>query len=74
MQQRRPDGKPECNPPDNRIAPGAIGQCSTHEHPNEGSNLMRQEDDAEEGSGHQLSLSEILPVPANNLFVVFKRL
>lgn len=32
------------------------------------------EDVAEEASRHNLSLSEILPVPANNLIVVFKRL
>jgi hypothetical protein len=31
------------------------------------------EDVAEEASRHQLSLSEILPVPANNLMVVFRR-
>lgn len=31
------------------------------------------EDVAEEASRHQLSLSEILPVPANNLIVVFRR-
>ena len=31
------------------------------------------EEVAEEASWHQLSLSDILPVPANNLIVVFKR-
>ncbi len=31
------------------------------------------EDVAEEASRHQLSLSEVMPVPANNLIVVFRR-
>ncbi len=36
--------------------------------------LRHVEDIAEAASGHNLSLSEILPVPANNLFVVFRRI